>query len=209
MLSEVASVVLAGNETVCPPGNVLFLDGSEESDARPGQCAWCRSGSYSLHPLVGQGSAQTPSCLTCPAGGRCPGGDVVTFAVGIWSIVNNRWVLDGCPSGYAVTTASAKDECVRCEAKKYSLREGLDFGCDSCPAGGECPGGDVVTFAVGNWSIVNYEWHLDSCPSGYAPNDAGDACVGALRGPTLSRRASTLSARRALLVETALRGGAW
>ena len=35
----------------------------------------------------------------------------------------------------------------------------------------------MVTFAVGNWSMVDYEWVLASCPTGHAPNVLVDACV--------------------------------
>ena len=49
-----------------------------------------------------------------------------------------------------------KDGCVLCAAGKYSLREGPDNECVPCPAGGNCiAGGDEVTFAVGNWSVVD------------------------------------------------------
>ena len=35
----------------------------------------------------------------------------------------------------------------------------------------------MVTFAAGAWSVDGNKWDLTSCPSGYAPNDAADACV--------------------------------
>ena len=47
----------------------------------------------------------------------------------------------------------------------------------ACPSGGVCWGGDDVTFAVGDWSKVDYEWVLGSCPSGYAATTAKDGCV--------------------------------
>ena len=100
----------------------------------------------------------------------------MTFAVGTWRVVDFEYVLESCPSGYAATTA--KDGCVVCPAGKYSLREGVSHECLACPAGGDCiAGGDVVTFAAGNWSVVESVWRLQSCPPGYAPNDAGDGCV--------------------------------
>jgi len=176
MLSAVAEVHLAQDGAVCPRGYVLSLEEGQEAAGRPGQCSVCPVGTYSLHPLAGRSSAAGPACLSCPAGGVCPGGDSVTFAVGNWSVVNYEWKLESCPSGYAATTA--KNGCVVCAAGKYSLREGVMHECLTCPAGGDCiAGGGVVTFAVGEWSVVNSVWQLDSCPSGYETTNTNDACI--------------------------------
>ena len=131
----------------------------------------CAAGTYSLS------TGLNVSCTACPAGGNCiAGGDVVTFAVGGWGVVDDKWVLESCPSGFAPNDAA--DACVECMAGTYSLRTGLDFACTACPAGGNCiAGGKVVTFAVGKWRVMDDEWTLQSCPSGFAPNDASDLCV--------------------------------
>ncbi|KAJ1483234.1 hypothetical protein T484DRAFT_1801045 [Baffinella frigidus] len=176
MLSDVYEISLFQNRVVCPQGYVLSLDAANADGSQPGQCAVCLAGTYSLHPLAGGSATTGPSCRPCPSGGVCSGGDVVTFAVGNWSVVNSVWQLDSCPSGYAATTS--KDGCVVCAAGKYSLREGVDQECLTCPAGGDCiAGGDVVTFAVGNWSIVDEAWVLQMCPSGYAATTSKDGCV--------------------------------
>ena len=151
----------------CPPGYVATsaMDG----------CLVCSAGKYSLREGVEQ------ECVTCPAGGDCiTGGDVVTFAVGGWHVVDDEWVLESCPSGYETGTGS--DVCLRCAAGTYSLGQGLETPCMPCPSGGNClAGGDQISFAIGNWSQVqlggHMQYHLDSCPSGHVISINMDGCV--------------------------------
>jgi len=140
-------------------------------------CIKCKAGTYSL------AEGLLHSCLRCPLGGTCDGGDHVDLPDG-WMLVDGAWQMDTCSSGFEPTTA--KDGCLVCVAGKYSLSAGLNQECKPCPAGGDCiKGGNVTTFAVGNWSVVtntvdgvlDKRWQLDSCPSGDVFATSSDGCV--------------------------------
>ena len=154
----------------CPAGTYSTATGASNSTT----CTPCLAGSYSL--ITGAGF----DCTVCPAGGHCPGGDVVTFAVGNWSVVDDKWVLGSCPSGHEAGTGY--DMCVRCPAGEYSLGQGLHTSCMPCPTGGNClAGSDQIVFEIGNWSQVQLDgqlrYQLDICPSGYVFATSSDGCV--------------------------------
>ena len=60
------------------------------------------------------------------------------------------WVGVGDANVVQSPTGNTKDECIRCEAGTYSLKEGLSHSCLACPQGGTCAGGSAVQL-LGNW----------------------------------------------------------
>jgi hypothetical protein len=91
-----------------------------------------------------------------------------------------------CPAGYVLNLDTASNSmdgragtCVLCKTGTYSVSalKGLltddDPACLICPLGGDCSaGGNIVTFAVGQWIISDGIYKLVSCPIGYQLQNA-------------------------------------
>ena len=135
--------------SVCPPGYVLWID-SKAASSGQGSCRFCEPGTYSLHPLSKDpsSSSDTPSCITCPAGGNCEfGGSNITFFVGMWELRNGIYVLLSCPPGHQLinstdgtssgTFSYAEQQCRPCLPGQYILDPNHD-SCVDCPAGTVC-----------------------------------------------------------------------
>jgi DNA-binding beta-propeller fold protein YncE len=129
--------------SVCPPGFMLFKD-----DLYPDldECQKCSSGKYSLLPTKYSINSGNASCLSCPFGAECPGGNEVSAKIGFWrdfGLVNSRLAsIYACPPG-------ACDEGNKC------LRNRTGIICGYCPPGfaltvtgcSECPKPETVDLA--------------------------------------------------------------
>lgn len=144
MLSGIMQLKMEQGSHVCPAGYVLALD---QQGARNGSavCSFCKSGTYSIHPLAGDSFTRGPSCFTCPAGGDCGrGGAEVAFDVGNWRDVFGMYVLTSCPAGYQLINStigtsqgvfsSTQQQCRKCNAGDYIIDPNTDT-CQKCPSG--------------------------------------------------------------------------
>eukprot|EP00960_Hanusia_phi_P001713 49571-Hanusia_phi.AAC.2 len=138
--SELLSVVMRGDELVCPRGYVLSVSSSLPAF---GSCDFCKSGSYSVNPFFGG-----PACVPCPAGGLCvEGGENISFPVGEWCLEQSEYRLQSCPAGYYPirdNSKPVKDDCVPCIFGTYSLSSisvGQSAACIPCPKSVACLGG--------------------------------------------------------------------
>ena len=117
---------------------------------RPGECSICQPGTYSLHPLAGKPLHPKPCTLHSTPYTRHP----------------TPYTLH--PSPYTLHPTPHNTH-----PMPYTLNPGgssqyPDPACLPCPAGGFCSGGNNVTFAVGEWGVVESVWVLLTCPIGYA-----------------------------------------
>eukprot|EP00961_Rhodomonas_salina_P297024 3936872-Rhodomonas_salina.10 len=174
MTSPTLRVNVSTGRAACPRGSVLSLGAASHTGAQIGSCTRCRAGTYSLDPLVGP--ASEPSCLACPAGGRCAGGDEVTFAVGDWAEEQGMFVLKSCPPGHELVGRSdqvdaAAQQCKPCLQTEYVMDPNRD-SCTACPNGAVCDGSGLVARAepAGAVWVADMEqriYRLLSCPTGY------------------------------------------
>ena len=140
-------VLIHTGGNVCPSGYVLTLDDRTQMQG-PGECVFCKAGTYSLNPLASPPGSltATPSCLNCPAGGNCiAGGSSVEFLIGSWERTKSMYLLRSCPIGYRLVNSTAgtssgifshdSQECVACLPGQYIVPGG-DV-CQTCPAGND------------------------------------------------------------------------
>eukprot|EP00292_Cryptomonas_paramecium_P002656 CAMPEP_0113679356 /NCGR_PEP_ID=MMETSP0038_2-20120614/10580_1 /TAXON_ID=2898 /ORGANISM="Cryptomonas paramecium" /LENGTH=2825 /DNA_ID=CAMNT_0000597341 /DNA_START=49 /DNA_END=8526 /DNA_ORIENTATION=- /assembly_acc=CAM_ASM_000170 len=198
----------ADGVTVCPRGYVLVLDSesSIKSSAsvnltlsnsttssntltsqlvRGGTCSQCPKGTYSVHPLAGL-VADQPSCLNCPAGGVCLGGDVVTFALGGWKVLGGMYVLQSCPAGHQLVNSIAGvfahdlQQCLACGQGEYVVNSSDPvFSCQSCPSGAVCNRSEFIPILAGSVWVADRssgKYVLRACPAGYYLSKASQDC---------------------------------
>jgi hypothetical protein len=151
MSSNVIHVNFENGTSVCPPGYILRMD-NESILQGTAVCTFCQPGTYSLNPLApnAQSISRAPACLNCPSGGRCnEGGNIVTFALGIWIASPGMYTLISCPTGFMLTNTSASgvfshdnQQCGPCQAGYFlSASDSDPVACDPCPPGYYCTGG--------------------------------------------------------------------
>ena len=135
MQSAPFTVSMSHGDFVCPGGYILILD-----ELGHGSCSKCGPGTYSIDPLIGivKGSA---SCLRCPAGGICNGGNNLSFPLGTWEISNGTYILLSCPPGHQLVNSAhgifSQDvqECLPCKPSQYILNSNdSHFVCQSWSA---------------------------------------------------------------------------
>ena len=164
MRSPTTSLSTSSGPDVCPPGYVLWVD-SKTTSSGHGSCSFCEPGTYSLHPLSKDPSSalDTPSCITCPAGGNCElGGSHIKFLVGMWEIRNGIYVLLSCPPGHQLinstdgtssgTFSYAEQQCRPCLPGQYILDPNHD-SCVDCPAGIVCPIFQILSYSNYNSEV--------------------------------------------------------
>ena len=167
--------VLAEGSHICPRGYVLSL--TKSSLPAPGICKLCKSGTYSLNPLIGL-YVDNPSCLACPLGGECKGGDEITFYTGEWKVSNGIFLLIGCPVGYQLINydergafSQASQWCMRCLPDQYITdSNNASIVCQTCPVGAICNGSSLTSLVNGSVWTVNRNagvYVLEHCPAGY------------------------------------------
>lgn len=178
-------------QTVCPRGHVLQLSrwdlaGVGGSNATLiGACKLCPPSTYTLHPLHGRTDTGTlapgqPSCLQCPLGATCRGGDALD-GIGEWAADAREYVLVSCPVGYARLMGAAMpsasqyqhnhQQCKPCRPDgEYVLDSTFPgSGCQLCPPGLRCFGNDTTVPEVDGsvWEPVGEALLLRSCPAGF------------------------------------------
>jgi serine/threonine protein kinase len=121
MITKTMVVTTTNSSSVCPTGSILVLDQNGF-----GSCSTCGPGSYSVHPLAGI-QVGIPVCLSCPAGGICPGGSIVTFNLGSWILVDGIFQLISCPDGHQLVNSfnglfrQEAQQCLECKPPQYVL----------------------------------------------------------------------------------------
>jgi hypothetical protein len=161
----------------CPSGYVLDLSSSSATGVT-GKCALCKAGTYSLNPLVGRSLNQTmPSCLECPTGAYCSGGDQVQFQIGLWEAQAGIFILVSCPPGHMLVNSvggvfsQSAQTCSPCQRTEYILDTNSSrFHCQPCPTGAVCNGESLTGTVPGSvwWpDMASGQYILQSCPPGY------------------------------------------
>ena len=183
--SEAFPVVFEPGSKVCPVGYVLTVEVTETSGLLSGICVQCLSGKYSVNPLAGS-AAGKPSCLDCPAGGTCEGGNEVSFLIGRWLVIGGIYRLVSCPAGYQLFNMIGGQfshdiqQCLQCGKDQYIIDSNNSaFSCQTCPAGATCDGSNLYGLVVGSvWvaNLVSGQYVLSSCPSGYQLQSATQEC---------------------------------
>ena len=138
MQSNILPIALANGSNICPGGYVLQFDIAKSSS-----CDLCLEGTYSINPLAAVAGGQHPSCLPCPAGMLCTGGNRVQFLIGTWVIEENKYILIGCPQGHQLINtdidgifAYYAQTCYSCKQSQYILDSNNSmFACQNCPQG--------------------------------------------------------------------------
>ena len=184
--SEAVPVALEKDSNICPAGYFLSLDAPGASGLQVGTCIRCLAGKYSVNPLAGifQGK---PSCLNCPAGGTCGGGDEVSFRLGRWLAVDGLYRLVGCPAGYQLfnmiggTFSHDIQQCLQCKQNEYILDSNNSaFSCQPCPSGAKCDGANLeglVPESVWRADLSSGKYVLVSCPPAYELLSASQECA--------------------------------
>eukprot|EP00292_Cryptomonas_paramecium_P002692 CAMPEP_0113672058 /NCGR_PEP_ID=MMETSP0038_2-20120614/6048_1 /TAXON_ID=2898 /ORGANISM="Cryptomonas paramecium" /LENGTH=2653 /DNA_ID=CAMNT_0000588277 /DNA_START=49 /DNA_END=8007 /DNA_ORIENTATION=+ /assembly_acc=CAM_ASM_000170 len=200
--STAQEIHIAEGTSVCPRGYVLVLDSESNIKSslpdnatgsgvnggqtiRGGTCFQCPRGTYSVHPLAGL-VANQPSCLNCPAGGVCLGGDIVTFALGGWKVLGGMYVLQSCPAGHQLVNSIAGvfahdlQQCLECADNQYVVNSSDPvFSCQSCPSGAVCNRSDFIPILAGSVWVADRssgKYVLQACPAGYYLSQASQDC---------------------------------
>ena len=185
MTSSLMPLDLEQGQNVCPAGYILVLSQDELNEVAA-VCQLCKPGTYSLRPLAHMpGSALTPSCINCPAGGICTkGGDDVQFEVGTWAEIEGIYVLTSCPEGFELINSTAgtskgyfsndAQECKACLPEQYILNPNADT-CQNCPPGLSCTGTSAVVPVIkgSTWIPDGTIYRLTGCPAGYSISSTG------------------------------------
>ena len=162
------------------------LQGSTVSDVQLGTATFTFGAQPSFSRVDAfSGIATSQAAMLYFEGTDAEVGGQMLSAVATIPLSQNRSV---CPQGYVLSLTGDKaspsrpGQCSVCQPDTYSLHplaggssEHPDPTCLSCPAGGVCRGGKNVTFAVGEWSVVDSVWVLQTCPIGYELTAARDA----------------------------------
>ena len=177
MQSEIVTAGFVNMKAACPTGFVLLLESQMIlGGGQYGSCTECSMGTYSVDPIIGI-TPYTPSCLNCPAGGTCEGGDRVTFLVGTWIIAGGMYRLIACPPGHQLLRTVAgvfshdAQQCLKCNSDEYIVdSNNSNFTCQQCPQGAIC-NGNILTGAINGsvWTVDERSglYVLTSCPPGY------------------------------------------
>ena len=130
MQSAAAVIPIANGSSVCPKGYILALD-----SFGTGSCSECRSGTYSVSPLAGIRSG-VASCLACLPFANCTGGSSVTFALGVWEVIDGMYRLVSCPLQHQLVNSINGlfnhdiQQCLACGPNQYILdSNNSEFSC--------------------------------------------------------------------------------
>ena len=184
MRSSLIQLPIGNGSHVCPRGYVLSLQKSSSSSiGLSGTCELCGPGTYSLDPLKGI-NENDPSCLTCPIGANCRGGNDVDFVMGEWTESEGIYLLVGCPLGYQLVNyaqmgifSQERQQCKSCSHDQYIIdSHNSSFFCQPCPMGAICNGSSMIGRVNGSvwiidWSVGQYV--LEACPAGYELQNKG------------------------------------